>query len=150
MYANLGKMIAIVSTAFVGDEDKGGTDYVMHCLHVMYKVRHLGKSAMIAGVGHDLLEDKPKLWTGAKLIDEGFDPSDVAIIELLTHTKGEDYMTYIRRLSVSPVARAIKMADLRHNSDIHRMHNKDGLTSKDTARLDKYYAAYAFLKGIKS
>jgi len=144
----LGKMISIVSTAFVGDKDKGGTDYVMHCLHVMYGVEYLGKEAMIAAVGHDLLEDKPKIWNGEKLITAGFLPSTVAIIELLTHAKGEDYMTYIRRLSVSPIARAIKMADLRHNSEIHRMHNKDGLTEKDKARLDKYYTAYAFLKGI--
>ena len=147
----LDRAIEIMSVAFTGEFDKGDNPYSLHCLHVMRKVQHLGEAAMIPAVLHDLIEDTK--WTGAKLIAEGFDPRDVAIIELLTHAKGEDYMTYVRRLSVSSIARAIKMADLRHNSDIHRMKPSDileggTLAPKAAARLAKYFKAYAFLRGI--
>lgn len=140
----LDKAISIASRAFEGKHDKGGVPYIMHCVHVMRKVRHLGTEAQIAAVLHDLLEDTD--WTANDLIKHGFNPHTVSLIELLTHKKDQDYDEYILRLSVSPVARAIKMADLRHNSDIHRM---KGLRDKDFDRLKKYHKAYAFLRDIK-
>jgi len=140
----LDKAIAIAATAFTNVFDKGGTPYIMHCLHVMYKVRHLGVEAMIAAVLHDLIEDTT--WTAEKLIETGFNPHTVNIIVLLTHRKGESYDDYIMRISVSPIARAIKMADLRHNSDAHRL---KGLRPKDHDRITKYHKAYAFLKAVK-
>lgn len=143
-YAGLDKAIAINAVAFKGKFDKGGTAYILHCLHVMRKVRHLGTEAMIAAICHDLLEDTD--WTAEMLIEEGFNPHTVSIIVLLTHLPNEPYMDYIMRISVSLIARAIKMADLRHNSDIHRM---KGLRPKDHARQEKYHKAYAFLKGVE-
>lgn len=140
----LDKAIAIASEAFEGKYDKGGKPYILHCLHVMRKVEHLGVEAQIAAVLHDLIEDTD--WTADKLIAEGFNPHTVSIIVLLTHKKGEPYMDYVMRISVSKVARAIKMADLRHNSDIHRM---KGLGEKDFERLIKYHKAYAFLREVK-
>lgn len=142
----LDKAIAIASSAFLGKYDKGGEPYILHCLHVMRQVKKLGHEAMIAAVLHDLLEDRPDEWTAEKLIEEGFDPKTVSLIVLLTHLPNEPYMDYILRISVSPTARAIKMADLRHNSDIHRM---KGLREKDFARLEKYHKAYSFLKEVK-
>lgn len=142
----LDKMIRIVSEAFEGKFDKGGYPYILHCLHVMRKVERLGTEAQIAAVAHDLLEDRPDIWTAEKLIEEGFNPHTVSVIVLLTHKDNEPYMDYIMRISVSPIARAIKMADLRHNSDIHRM---KGLRDKDFERLKKYHKAYAFLREVK-
>lgn len=142
----LDRAITIASEAFEGKHDKGGVPYVMHCLHVMNQVKHLGEEAEIAAVLHDLLEDRPDIWSASALLEEGFTQHTVSVIELLTHAKSEPYEDYINRVSVSITARAIKMADLRHNSDIHRM---KGLTEKDFARLVKYHKAYAFLKDIK-
>jgi hypothetical protein len=142
----LDKAIKIASEAFEGDHDKGGVPYIMHCLHVMRQVKDLGVEAQIAAVLHDLLEDKPSEWTAEALIEEGFNRHTVSLIALLTHKDGEPYMDYIMRVSVSPIARAIKMADLRHNSDIHRM---KGLRDKDFERLKKYHKAYAFLREVK-
>lgn len=139
----LDKAISIAAQAFEGKHDKGGQPYILHCLHVMNRVKRLGEQAMIAAVLHDLIEDTD--WTAQALIDEGFDPKTVSLITLLTHGDGEDYMDYIMRISVSPAARLIKMADLRHNSDIHRM---KGLREKDFKRLEKYHKAYAFLKEV--
>lgn len=140
----LDKAIAIAATAFEGKFDKGDAPYILHCLHVMHKVKYLGTDAMVAAVLHDLLEDTD--WTGAKLIKDGFAPHTVSIIELLTHKKDESYDEYIRHVSVSKIARAIKMADLRHNSDAHRL---KGLRQKDHERITRYHKAYAFLKEVK-
>jgi|LakMenE18May11ns_1017448.scaffolds.fasta_scaffold9550961_2 (p)ppGpp synthase/HD superfamily hydrolase len=139
----LGKAIAIASKAFIDKTDKGGNPYILHCLHVMEAVSDLGEEAMIAAVLHDLVEDTE--WTFEDVKYEGFSPEVISIITLLTHSKHGDYMEYVRKLSVSETARAIKMADLRHNSDINRM---KGLTEKDFDRLKKYHEAYAFLKSL--
>jgi (p)ppGpp synthase/HD superfamily hydrolase len=152
-YAGLDKAIAITAVAFDGEFDKGGAPYIEHCLHVMHQVKHLGVQAQIAAVFHDLLEDRPELWSAQKLIDAGFDPRTVEVVVLLTHERGVPYVDYIRRLSVSIIAIAIKMADLRHNSDIHRMKPADILADgtiapKAAMRLAKYYVAYAYLRGI--
>ena len=140
----LDKAIRIAAEAFEGQYDKGGVPYIMHCLHVMHKVKHLGDEAMIVAVLHDLIEDTP--WTANTLIEEGFNPHTVSLIELLTHADNEPYMDYIKQVSLNHVTRAIKMADIRHNSDPHRL---KGLREKDFKRLEKYTRAYAYLKEVK-
>ena len=140
----LGKAIAIASKAFENKVDKGNQPYILHCLHVMDRVKKLGEDAMIAAVLHDLVEDTE--WTTTELSEQGFSHQIISVIGLLTHKPDQEYMAYIEELSISPTARAIKMADLRHNSDIHRM---KGLRDKDFDRLKKYHEAYAYLRDIK-
>ena len=143
-YAGLDQAIAIASTAFVGIYDKGGVPYIMHCLHVMDKVKYLGTEAMIVAALHDLLEDTD--WTPEALVQVGFNPHTVSLIELLTHKDGESYDDYIKRAALNNVTRAIKMEDIRHNSDPHRL---KGLRDKDFKRLEKYTRAFAYLKEVK-
>lgn len=144
MMKNLAKAISIAAHAFVDKTDRGKNPYILHCLHVMNAVKNLGEDAMIAAVLHDLIEDTH--WTLDDLLKEGFSHQIVSVIGLLTHDKEMEYMEYIEEISISPIARAIKLADLRHNSDIHRM---KGLAEKDFIRLEKYHKAYAYLRDIK-
>ena len=51
-------------------------------------------------------------------------------------------MEYIKALSVHPIAKEIKKADLRDNSDITRL---KWLRKKDFGRLEKYSTAYTYL-----
>lgn len=139
----LDRAIAIVAVAFQGKLDKGGTPYVLHCLHVMDGVKSLGSEAMQAAVMHDLIEDTD--WTFTMLHEEGFSQTVISTVERLTHRLGESYDEYLDRVAVCPVARAIKREDLKHNSDITRM---KGLRDKDFKRLEKYHRAYAFLGGV--
>ena len=136
--------ISITAVAFEGKRDRGGTPYILHCLTVMEGVRHLGAKTMMAGIMHDLIEDTD--WTLDDLRKRGFDEEVVAIVEKVTHLSSDSYDEYLDKLAVCPHARAIKMADLDHNSQIHRM---KGLRDKDFERLAKYHRAYAFLKGIE-
>lgn len=138
---SLSKAIAITSAAFVGGNDKGGQPYILHCLYVMDKVKHLGNEVMCAAVMHDLIEDTD--CTFDELRQEGFTQEVITILELLTHRKETDYMDYIKAISVHPSATAIKLADLEHNSKITRL---KGLRKKDFDRLEKYIKAYTYLK----
>lgn len=141
--ATLGKMISIVSQAFEGDTDKGGKPYILHCLHVMNAVTHLGPEAMIVAVAHDLLEDKPKLYSAGRLLTIGFADSAVSRIVRMTHLKGETYSVYLVRVGEDEVTRKIKREDLKHNMRADRM---KGLREKDFIRLQKYQYAYTYLK----
>lgn len=139
----LTKAIKIASTAFENDYDKGGQPYIMHLLYVMYKVKHLGETAMICAVLHDLIEDK---WESGYNWDylriNGFSEEVLDILKLLTHQTDISYMDYIKTLSVHPIAKAIKKADLEHNSKVSRL---KGLRKKDFDRLEKYCIAYQYL-----
>ena len=44
-------------------------------------------------------------------------------LALLTHDDGMPYLNSVARLKDNPVARAVKLADLRHNSDESRLEN---------------------------
>ena len=106
--------------------DRGGHPYILHCLRVMNGVQHLGETAMICGILHDVLEDVPSITVDYITKEYG---SEVAFtLELLTHRKETPYMEYIKALSVHPIAKEIKKADLRDNSDITRL---KGLRKKD-------------------
>ena len=137
----LSKAIAIASNAFVDVKDKGGSPYILHCLHVMNAVKDLGEQAMIVGVMHDVIEDTT--WTSESLIGQGFDERTVKLIEMVTHRNNESYEDFVKRASMNPISRAVKMADLHHNSDITRM---KGLEEKDHQRIAKYFKAYAYLQ----
>ncbi len=142
MTARLDIAIAIAAKAFEGKFDKGGKPYILHCLHVMEAVSGLGEQAMIVGVLHDLIEDTD--WTEQMLIDAGFEPRTAKLVSMVTHKDGEDYLeTYIPRTSLNPITRAVKMADLEHNSTVTR---QKGMRDKDKDRIVKYHTAYFYLQ----
>lgn len=136
----LGLAIAITAEAFKEKKDKGGNPYILHCLRVMDGVWHLGHDAMCAAVMHDLVEDAD--YTNRDLLELGFSDEIVMWVDLLTHNPDREYMSYINRLSFDKVAKEIKKADLRDNSDITRL---KGLRKKDFDRLEKYSRAYVYL-----
>jgi (p)ppGpp synthase/HD superfamily hydrolase len=140
----LTRAIKIAATAFESDYDKGGTPYIMHLLYVMHKVKPLGELAMICAVLHDLIEDKESEgYTFEYLRTQGFSEEVIAVLQLLTHRKETAYMDYIKAISVHPIAKAVKIADLEHNTKVSRL---KGLRKKDFDRLEKYSIAYQYLK----
>ena len=65
------------------------------------------------------------------------------VVALLTHDPAVPYMEYVARIGQNPVARAVKLADLRHNSDITRL---DCVTHRDLDRVEKYRQAMQLLE----
>jgi (p)ppGpp synthase/HD superfamily hydrolase len=137
----LGRAIEIAATAHAGQVDKGGKPYILHPLWVMDRVRHLGEDYMIVAVLHDVIEDSD--WTTKQLLEEGFDPEIVYSLDTLTHKKGIDYDLYIKVIALNPMAKAVKLRDLEHNTKVTRL---KGLRKKDFDRLEKYHRAYTYLK----
>ena len=62
----------------------------------------------------------------------------------LTHNENEDYFKYIEGIKANKIARAVKIADLRDNSNLSRIKNP---TDKDIKRIEKYRKAMEILKG---
>jgi len=108
----LGRAIEIASVAFSRVQDKSGSPYILHCLWVMDRVRHLGEDAMIVAVLHDLVEDTD--WTLDMLLEEGFSVLIVKAIGVLTHIEEDSYDEYIKKISQNVLSREVKLRDLEH------------------------------------
>lgn len=121
--------------------DKGGNPYILHVLHVMNDVRSSDLEIKQIAVLHDIVEDTPV--TFIMLREMGFSERVVQNVLLLTKVKGMSYEDYLKGIATSRDAILVKMADIRHNTDIRRL---KGLTDKDVARIAKYQKAYVFLK----
>lgn len=80
------------------------------------------------------------------LSEWGFSDRVINALQLMTKTstdKGEEgYFNYIRRMFNNTDAIRVKMADIRHNSDLLRM---KGTTQKDLSRASKYAVAFQML-----
>jgi guanosine-3',5'-bis(diphosphate) 3'-pyrophosphohydrolase len=138
----LSKMRSLVVEAFAGVYDKGGRPYVLHCLQVMMWLDEDDEELQCIGLGHDLLEDTSV--TEARLIELGFSRRVIDGIKALTKLQGESYEDY--KAKVKANRDAVKMKDLRHNSDISRL---KGLRPKDIERVARYRAFYVELSAIE-
>lgn len=136
-------MLKLVVDAHDGQFDKGGLPYVLHPLKVMHYLKSDDEELQIIALGHDIIEDTDV--TEGQLAEIGFSERVIAAIRALTKIKGETYEGYKDRVKANPDAVRVKMADLRHNSDIRRL---KGVTEKDIARVVKYHNFYLELQEI--
>jgi (p)ppGpp synthase/HD superfamily hydrolase len=135
----LEKAISVALRVHTGQQDRYEQPYILHPLFVMLQMDT--ETEMMAAVLHDVVEDSET--TLQDLRDEGFPTEVVEAVRLMTHNKEEQsYESYVRELKPHPVARKIKLADLRHNMDIRRM---DKVRERDLERLEKYRNAWEIL-----
>ena len=66
----------------------------------------------------------------------------IEALKLLTHEKSIPYMDYVEKIKSNPIAKAVKLADLNHNSDITRL---DCISKEDEKRREKYKKAIKLL-----
>lgn len=143
----LGRMIEVSSRQHTNQFDKGGVPYILHCLQVMHNLKSKDEELCCIAVGHDLLEDTNMTPEWLKLL--GFTPRIIDGIVALTKLDGESYDTYKDRVKGNPDACRVKMADLRHNSDISRLKcKKGGIQQRDIDRAEKYFRFYLELLQI--
>ena len=81
----------------------------------------------------------------ANLVQMGIPREYTEVLSLLCHKEGVPYMDYVRALSKNKTAREVKIADLRHNSDLTRLSTVD---EKALERVKKYKEALDFLLNI--
>lgn len=131
--------LSIAKKAHKGQYDKAGVDYIEHPLFVASLVDTEEEKAV--ALLHDVLEDSP--YTAEELILAGLPETVVSAVQILTKKKGQDYQQYLELVKSSPIARRVKLADLKHNSDLSRLAT---VTEKDLERLEKYKKAIDYLR----
>ena len=131
--------IKVATEAHAGQVDKGGKPYINHPQAVAASLANT--EYRIVAYLHDVCEDTSITFDDLK--DMGFTYRIVNSIRLLTKTDELTYEEYLRRLRMDSCARAVKMADLKHNMDITRIPNP---SEKDYARIEKYKKSLDFLE----
>lgn len=130
--------LSIATEAHRGQFDKAGIDYIEHPIYVASQVDTEEEKAV--ALLHDVIEDSPVSAEG--LLQAGLPETVVTAVQVLTKKKEQDYQTYLETVKKNPLARVVKLADLKHNSDLSRL---SSITEKDRERLKKYKKAIDFL-----
>ena len=133
------KALKLCFEAHRNQVDKSGLPYVFHPFHLAEQMTD--EATTIAALLHDVVEDTA--YTLDDLRGMGFPAEALDALALLTHDPTVPYMDYVARIKMNPVAKAVKLADLRHNSDLSRL---DSIDKKARARVEKYRSAIARLE----
>ena len=134
------KALKLCFEAHKNQVDKSGMPYVFHPFHVAEQMTD--EATTIVALLHDVVEDTD--YTLEDLAAEGFGEDILEAVALMTHEDDVPYLDYVAKLKDNPIARAVKLADLAHNSDLSRIGEVDEETRE---RLEKYQKAIALLKG---
>ena len=129
--ATLESAIQLAAEAHAGQQDKAGKPYILHPIRVMLSVSTTDEQ--IAAILHDTVEDTDV--TYEQLSAAGFSAEIISAVKALTKLDGESRVEAARRAVKHPIARQVKLADVKDNLDISRIPH---LTDKDHARLDEY------------
>ena len=132
------KAYEIAKKAHLGQVDKAGEDYIKHPEKVASFVKSDEEKAV--AYLHDVIEDTEL--TLEDLHEYEFSKEVIEAVDIITKKKGEDYQSYLNSVKKNKLARAVKLADLRHNSDLTRLIK---VTEKDIKRKEKYQKAIVFL-----
>lgn len=132
------KAMKIAYQAHQGQTDKTGLPYIYHPIHLAEQMQD--ETTTCVALLHDVIEDTDI--TIEQLGREGFPQEVLEAIQLMTHDPAVPYMDYVREIKKNPIASAVKLADLRHNSDMSRL---DVVDDKAIARVEKYHRAIDLL-----
>lgn len=119
--------------------DKSGMPYVFHPFHLAEQMKD--EDTTIVALLHDVIEDTDYTFDDLKTI--GFDDAIIDALKLMTHDESVPYMEYVTKIKTNSIARAVKLADLQHNSDLSRL---DVIDEKALKRKDKYIEAIKLLE----
>lgn len=132
------KAVNLMFEAHKEQRDKSGLPYVFHPFHLAEQMED--ETTTLVALLHDVVEDTD--YTLDDLRRMGFSQEVCEAVDLMTHREGVPYMDYVRRIKTNPVAVKVKLADLRHNSDMTRM---EAPTERDLQRAEKYREAMRLL-----
>jgi len=135
------KAMKLCFEAHKDQKDRTGLPYVFHPFHLAEQMKDEYSTA--AALLHDVVEDTDT--TFEDLQKEGIPEKVIEALRLLTHSPEVPYMEYVAKTASDPIAAAVKLADLNHNSDMSRL---DNITDKDIQRHKKYLDAISLLNEL--
>jgi Guanosine polyphosphate pyrophosphohydrolases/synthetases len=147
----LDEAVSIAVQAHKGHLDKQGKDYILHPLNVLAILvdhplyRELGgmdrERACCIAILHDVVEDTD---VGIDTIENRLgDREVVAGVLAITKSNNEPLEEYWSRVKAHPLARLVKLCDIKHNSSDER---KLPSEAENQRLRKKYQRAYDFLK----
>ena len=134
------KALKLCFEAHKNQLDKSGMPYVFHPFHLAEQMTDENTTAV--ALLHDVIEDTD--YTLDDLRKLGFTEDVVFAVGLMTHAEGVPYMEYVAEIKKNPIAKAVKLADLRHNSDLSRFAPGE-IDEWALKRNEKYRQAIKFL-----
>lgn len=127
--------IALAIEAHRGQLDKSRQPYILHPLRVMFNCET--EIERIVAVLHDVVEDTGRSFDDLRKL--GYSQDVIAALDCVTKRPGEDYEQFIERAAANPVARNVKLADLKDNMDLRRLPSTE---QGDMDRLRRYVNAW--------
>lgn len=131
------KAMIIAYNAHQNQFDKANIPYIYHPIHIAEQMET--ELECIVALLHDVVEDTDITLND---LEKEFPQEVIYLLKILTHDKKIDYIEYIKKVKTNPIATKIKIADLKHNSDITRLEN---ITTTDLKRIEKYKKALEIL-----
>lgn len=131
------KAMLIAYNAHQNQFDKANIPYIYHPIHIAEQMDT--ELECIVALLHDVVEDTDITLND---LEKEFPKEVIDLLKILTHDKKIDYIEYIKKVKTNPIATKIKIADLKHNSDITRLEN---ITTTDLKRIEKYKKALEIL-----
>ena len=134
------KALKLCFEAHKDQVDKTDMPYVFHPFHLAECMDD--EISTVCALLHDVIEDTDH--TFDDLRGMGFPEEVIEVLTLLTHDPAVPYMDYVKIIATNPTAKKVKIADLKHNSDLTRMNEIDEYAIR---RTKKYKDALALLQG---
>ena len=132
------KALKLCFEAHKEQTDKTGLPYVFHPFHLAEQMDD--EISTVCALLHDVVEDTDI--TLSDLTDMGYPAEVTEVLALLTHAPEVPYMEYVAKIKTNDTAKKVKLADLRHNSDVTRLDYVDEWAEK---RNEKYRKAIELL-----
>lgn len=136
------KAFEVAKKSHAGQVDKSGVAYIYHPVTVAFNCGG-DDSAIITALLHDTVEDTGITFDELKKIIPLTD-DELQALKFLTHDKTTPYLEYVECIKNNELARRVKIADLRHNSDLSRIPAAQ-IQDEDLSRVEKYRQALNIL-----
>ena len=131
-YGGVGPALTVTTNEYVasvicrlihyGDYDKGGVPYHLHPEAVARMFSWEDMELRTIAYLHDTVEDHPEK-ISIEFIREFFGDEIANAIDAISKRKNETYKEYINRVKQNELAKAVKVADLKHNMKVERLPN---------------------------
>ena len=124
------KALRICFDAHKGQTDMSGVPYVFHPFHIAERMND--EMSVCTALLHEVVEDNEITINDLK--ENGFPEEVIQALELLNN-KNEDYNNYIKKIMDNPIARKVKIEDLKHDSNLTRLSH---VRASDIERTELY------------
>lgn len=124
-----------------GKTEKSGEPYIFHLLRVMNSVDTVEEK--VVAILHGMLNDS--LLVADRLREQGIPEDIMQTLQLLASDFPDSYEEYIQRVADNPLAKAVKIADLKDSINLLQQYCS---SEREKLRMEKYSKALQYLMSV--